>query len=159
MSRTAIAFVFLLSLSLLPIPGNQGEGDIQDSEDGLVSDLPQPENDVVPLENLGIEWRKSEVFTTMVDRIDTDGRGNVFSLSSNISPVQKFDTEGRVSLTEKLINHAKIKNNILFVGLGKTFQLWEPTIFEKFRNEARKKAYKNRENLKWENKNKKWEEV
>ena len=36
----------------------------------------------------------------------------------------QFDTEGRVSITEKLLNHANIKNNILFVGLGKTFQIW-----------------------------------
>ena len=66
----------------------------------------------------------------------------------------QFDTEGRVSLTEKLLAHAKIKNNILFVGLGKTFQIWEPQVFEKFKVEARKKAFKNRENLKWENKQK-----
>ena len=66
----------------------------------------------------------------------------------------QFDTEGRVSLTEKLINHAKIKNNILFVGLGKTFQIWDPKIFEKFKIEARKKAFKNRGSLKWENKQK-----
>ena len=66
----------------------------------------------------------------------------------------QFDTEGRVSLTEKLLTHAKIKNNILFVGLGKTFQIWEPKIFEKFKIEARKKAFKYRENLKWENKQK-----
>ena len=64
----------------------------------------------------------------------------------------QFDTEGRVSFTEKLLNHAKIKNNILFVGLGKTFQIWEPKIFEKFKVIARKKAYQNRSNLKWENK-------
>ena len=66
----------------------------------------------------------------------------------------QFDTEGRVSLTDKLINHAKIKNNILFVGLGKTFQIWDPQIFEKFKIEARKKAFKNRGSLKWENKQK-----
>jgi MraZ protein len=66
----------------------------------------------------------------------------------------QFDTEGRVSLTEKLLDHAKIKNNILFVGLGKTFQIWEPKIFEKFKMVARKKAYQNRSNLKWENKQK-----
>ena len=66
----------------------------------------------------------------------------------------QFDTEGRVSLTEKLLNHAKIKNNILFVGLGKTFQIWDPKIFEKFKVVARKKAYQNRSNLKWENKQK-----
>tara|TARA_B100000965_G_C19145193_1_gene563412 strand:+ start:121 stop:585 length:465 start_codon:yes stop_codon:yes gene_type:complete len=66
----------------------------------------------------------------------------------------QFDTEGRVSFTEKLLKHAKINNNILFVGLGKTFQIWEPKIFEKFRIVARKKAFQNRSNLKWENKNK-----
>ena len=57
-----------------------------------------------------------------------------------------------------LLDHAKIKNNILFVGLGKTFQIWEPKIFEKFKILARKKAYQNRSNLKWNN-NQKGEEV
>ena len=63
-----------------------------------------------------------------------------------------FDTEGRVSISEKLLKHAKIKNNVLFVGLGRTFQIWEPTNFEKFKLLARKKAFQNRSNLKWENK-------
>ena len=62
----------------------------------------------------------------------------------------QFDSEGRISLTPKLLKHAKIKNNILFVGQGKTFQVWEPTIFEKFRVNARKKANLNRASLKWE---------
>ncbi len=68
------------------------------------------------------------------------------------SESHQFDTEGRVSISEKLLNHAKIKNNVLFVGLGKTFQIWEPTNFEKFKSLARKKAFQNRSNLKWENK-------
>ena len=75
---------------------------------------------------------------------------SVLSESVNL----QFDTEGRVSLTEKLLDHAKIKKNILFVGLGKTFQIWEPKIFEKFKVVARKKAYQNRSYLKWENKQK-----
>ena len=62
----------------------------------------------------------------------------------------QFDTEGRISLTPKLLKHAKIKNSMLFVGQGKTFQIWEPTIFEKFKVTARKKANLNRANLKWE---------
>ena len=70
------------------------------------------------------------------------------------SESHQFDTEGRVSISEKLLNHAKIKNNELFVGLGKTFQIWEPTNFEKFKSLARKKAFQNRSNLKWENKQK-----
>ena len=71
-------------------------------------------------------------------------------LSESIS--LQFDSEGRVLISEKLLNHSKIKKNILFVGLGKTFQIWEPKSFEKFKVVARKKAYQNRSNLKWDNK-------
>ena len=63
----------------------------------------------------------------------------------------QFDSEGRISLTPKLLKHAKIKNSMVFVGQGKTFQIWEPTIFEKFKVNARKKANLNRASLKWEN--------
>ena len=62
----------------------------------------------------------------------------------------QFDSEGRISLTPKLLKHAKIKNSMLFVGQCKTFQIWEPTIFEKFRANARKKSNLNRASLKWE---------
>tara|TARA_B100001121_G_scaffold106491_1_gene94099 strand:+ start:205 stop:651 length:447 start_codon:yes stop_codon:yes gene_type:complete len=62
----------------------------------------------------------------------------------------QFDGEGRISLTEKLLKHAKIKNSMVFVGQGKTFQIWEPAFFEKFKISARKKANINRASLKWE---------
>ena len=62
----------------------------------------------------------------------------------------QFDSEGRVLLSSKLLKHAKIKNNMLFVGQGKTFQIWEPTIFEKFRVTASKKSNIHRASLKWE---------
>ena len=62
----------------------------------------------------------------------------------------QFDSEGRIALTKKLLKHSKIKNSILFVGQGKTFQIWEPTSFEKFRVNARKKSNINRNSLKWE---------
>jgi|TARA_B110000259_G_scaffold15567_1_gene16303 MraZ protein len=71
-------------------------------------------------------------------------------LSESVS--LQFDSEGRVLITEKLLDHAKIKNSILFVGLGKTFQIWESKSFERFKITARKKAYQNRSNLKWDNK-------
>jgi len=64
----------------------------------------------------------------------------------------QFDGEGRILITEKLLRHAKIKNSMLFVGQGKTFQIWEPASFEKFRVTARKKSKINRSNLKWEQK-------
>ena len=62
----------------------------------------------------------------------------------------QFDSEGRISLTTKLLKHAKIKNSMLFVGQGKTFQIWEPTAFEKIRAQSRKKSNINRASLKWE---------
>jgi len=62
----------------------------------------------------------------------------------------QFDSEGRISLSPKLLKHAKIKNNMLFVGQGKTFQIWEPIAFEKFRASARKKSNIHRSSLKWE---------
>jgi len=71
-------------------------------------------------------------------------------LSESVS--LQFDSEGRVLITEKLLDHAKIKNSVLFVGQGKTFQIWESKSFEKFKIVARKKAYQNRSNLKWDNK-------
>ena len=69
----------------------------------------------------------------------------------------QFDSEGRVLIPNKLLDHAKIKNSIIFVGLGKTFQIWEPKLFDRFKISARKKAFKNRSSLKWENKSKKEE--
>ena len=62
----------------------------------------------------------------------------------------QFDSEGRIILTSKLLKHSKIKNSALFVGQGKTFQIWEPAAFEKFRVNARKKSNLYRASLKWE---------
>ena len=62
----------------------------------------------------------------------------------------QFDTEGRITLTSKLLKHAKIKNTMIFVGQGKTFQIWEPTVFEKFKAQSRKKSNLYRASLKWE---------
>jgi MraZ protein len=40
-----------------------------------------------------------------------------------------FDDEGRVRLPDALIAHARIKERVAFVGLGRKFQLWDPEIF------------------------------
>ena len=71
---------------------------------------------------------------------------SILSESMNL----QFDSEGRISLSTKLLKHAKIKSSMLFVGQGQTFQIWEPTAFEKFKVNARKKANLNRASLKWE---------
>ena len=64
----------------------------------------------------------------------------------------QFDSERRILITNKLLKHAKIKNSILFVGQGKTFQIWEPNYYEKFKVTAKRKSNIHRSSLKWETK-------
>ena len=49
-----------------------------------------------------------------------------------------------------MLKNEKKKNNMLFVGKSKTFQIREPTAFEKFKVNAKKKSNLNRASLKWE---------
>jgi len=97
-----------------------------------------------------------EKLTSSIDSLNPFEEKRDFFATSILSESEnlQFDTEGRVSLSGALLSHAKIKNNVLFVGLGKTFQIWEPNSFEKYKIVARKKAFQNRSNLKWENKQK-----
>ena len=56
-----------------------------------------------------------------------------------------------MQFSKKLLDFAKIKSDILFVGLGKTFQVWNPKNFEKFKSFARKKALQSSSTLKGDN--------
>ena len=58
-----------------------------------------------------------------------------------------------ITLNEKLLEHSKITEKVLFVGQGKTFQMWEPALFKKFSDDARKKANLKRSELKWKQSN------
>ena len=51
-----------------------------------------------------------------------------------------FDKEGRIILPKKLINHAEIDKNVLFVGLGPTFQMWNPSSYEQKKKKMVEKA-------------------
>ena len=97
---------------------------------------------------------RAETLSNTIDSLNPFEEKRDYFATSVLSESEslQFDTEGRVSISEKLLKHAKIKNYVLFVGLGKTFQIWEPKNFEKFRTFARKKAFQNRSNLKWDNK-------
>ena len=93
-----------------------------------------------------------EKISNSIDALNPfDEKKDFFSTSILSESINlQFDSEGRISLTSKLLKHAKIKNSMLFVGQGKTFQIWEPAIFEKFKISARKKANLNRASLRWE---------
>jgi MraZ protein len=53
------------------------------------------------------------------------------------SEVLKIDPEGRISLSETVKAHAGITSEIVFVGLGHKFQIWEPSRFRSHLDEAK----------------------
>ena len=105
--------------------------------------------------NQSLEACAQDRIEKLSDSIDSlnpfEEKRDIFATSVLADSVNlQFDSEGRISIPEKLLDHAKIKQSILFVGQGKTFQIWEPKLFEKFKIQARKKANLNRASLKWE---------
>ena len=95
-----------------------------------------------------------EMITSAIDNLNPfEEKKDYFATSILAESINlQFDGEGRILLTNKLIKHARIKNNMLFVGQGKTFQIWDPTVFEKFKANAKRKSNLNRNSLKWERK-------
>lgn len=57
-----------------------------------------------------------------------------------ISEVLKIDAEGRVTLSESIKTHAGITSELVFVGQGFKFQIWEPERFAAHRAEAMRRA-------------------
>ncbi len=53
------------------------------------------------------------------------------------SEILKLDSDGRVNLTESILAHAGLADRVTFVGQGYKFQIWEPSRFEAYREEAR----------------------
>lgn len=63
------------------------------------------------------------------------------AIFSNVDQIA-FDGEGRVVLTPRLIEHAGLTDRAAFVGLGDTFQIWQPERFEDAQKEAMAQAAK-----------------
>ena len=108
--------------------------------------------------NFSIEFCPQSRIEKIIETIDNlnpfEESRDIFSTSILANSQQlNFDTEGRITLTYKLIEHAKVKEKVLFVGQGKTFQMWEPSEFKKFSDDAISKAKSQRSNLKWNTNN------
>ena len=50
------------------------------------------------------------------------------------------DREGRIVVPSGLVAHARLQDAVVFMGLGRTFQIWEPAAAEQRRAEARERA-------------------
>ena len=51
-----------------------------------------------------------------------------------------IDAEGRILLSEKLIEIAKLTRTVLFAGRGETFQIWDPENFNIAKEERSRKS-------------------
>ncbi len=61
------------------------------------------------------------------------------ALYADAFPVES-DKEGRIVLPEELVAHAGLTGPVVFMGLGRTFQIWQPEAAERRRAEARERA-------------------
>jgi MraZ protein len=61
------------------------------------------------------------------------------ALYADAFPVES-DKEGRIVLPESLVAHAGLTDAVVFMGLGRTFQIWEPAAAARRRAEARERA-------------------
>ncbi|HWK45999.1 MAG TPA: division/cell wall cluster transcriptional repressor MraZ [Stellaceae bacterium] len=91
-----------------------------------------------------IECRDMATMEEMAARLDTleqfsedyDSLATLFADSQQLG----FDGEGRIMLSQDLIAHAGIGESAAFVGLGSTFQIWEPVAFERHKQAQRERA-------------------
>ena len=60
----------------------------------------------------------------------------------------QFDSEGRVSLPPELLAATGIDEDVVFVGKGQTFEIWEPKKFAAYSKAARELALAKRGSLK-----------
>jgi MraZ protein len=51
-----------------------------------------------------------------------------------------IDGDGRIMMPQDLLDYVGVSDTIMFVGLGKSFQLWQPDAYEAHRTEKRKRA-------------------
>lgn len=67
---------------------------------------------------------------------ERDALGSVLSDAHELP----FDSEGRIVLPQALIEHAAIAEQVAFVGIGRSFQLWEPTRYQQHQDEMRERV-------------------
>lgn len=100
------------------------------------------------IEGMGID--RMQRLSESVDQLDlfSDSQDDLTASIFSDAQMLGFDGDGRVILTQALIDHAKIEDNVAFVGRGATFQIWNPEAFEEYQRDARQRIQKNKEPLK-----------
>lgn len=89
-------------------------------------------------------WSKRK-FAAMAARLDSmdpltdeydDMSATIYADATEVDA----DKEGRILLPDNLIGHAKLSDQVAFMGMGDKFQIWEPGAAIRRREEARTAA-------------------
>jgi MraZ protein len=79
-----------------------------------------------------------EVFEKRCQEADTHGLDLESAFLFAESQLVHFDTEGRLSIPKALLEHAALKDQVVFVGRGRTFEVWNPQGFAQCHEEMRR---------------------
>jgi len=100
---------------------------------GIVAQLTNGYNSVD-----GYSQKYLERYQEWLDKQDPLLEGNEYEATLIFgSSMLPFDKEGRVLLPDLIRKKAKLKNDALFVGMGRRFSIWEPSSFEGYEDKAR----------------------
>ena len=85
------------------------------------------------------EFDKLAAPLALLDKFSDDYEDLSASLYGGSFSIES-DREGRIVLPESLVRHAGLSETVVFMGLGRMFQIWEPLEAERRREEARARA-------------------
>ena len=91
-----------------------------------------------------LEAAGADRFEELAARLDrlpefSDERDSLASIMAD-AQLLALDGEGRIMLPHHLVSHAGISTSAAFVGLGRTFQIWNPDAFRQHQDEMRDRA-------------------
>jgi len=100
------------------------------------------------IEGMGID--RMQRISESVDQLDlfSEAQDDLTATIFADAQMLALDGDGRVILPQLLLDHAKIKDSVAFVGRGATFQIWNPEAFENYQSDARSRVQGQQSTLK-----------
>ena len=113
------------------------------SEETVVLTRGQTENVVAfPLD----EWKNIQDGLSKLSTINPLHRNFIRSLTRYAS-ICKFDSQGRIALPQNLIEYAKIKKDVVIIGLNSEIEIWDPEVLNHYEQSTFKLDPEDFENL------------
>lgn len=98
----------------------------------------------------GCDIERIKKLSESIDKLDpfSEDRDSLAAALLGSSVQLAIDADGRVILPEILIKKIKLKESVVFVGKGSTFEIWQPVKFEEYMIKAKQDARVKRNLLK-----------